>query len=145
MKPNNTFTIYLAGKMSGLTHIEMNTWRLAAQNRLSHFGLDTVNPCDYYNFELDPSTYTDTEVMQFDLWAVRNSDLILVNLDYPDSIGTAMELYVAHEYKIPIIAYRTDGQLSAVHPWVRLCCAKICGNLDEAIRYIAKYYGRVIK
>ena len=66
-------TIYLAGKMSGLDFDTMNNWRQRARfllNLKSGKPLNIINPVDYYNFEMDRSTYTDKEIKNFDLWAV---------------------------------------------------------------------------
>jgi len=62
---NNKFTIYIAGKMSGLTLEEMNSWRLKAERLLrisSDNQIHTINPVGYYNFEMNPNTYTESEV-----------------------------------------------------------------------------------
>jgi hypothetical protein len=65
------FKIYLAGKMSGLTFEQMNTWRIEVKNHIKDYGLEdaihTENPCDFYNFEIDPSTFSDKECKNFDL------------------------------------------------------------------------------
>lgn len=132
------FKIYQAGKMSGLTMEEMNEWREEATNRFEFISdlIQTLNPCHFYNFEIDPSTYTDFEVKEFDLWLVKNCDLVLVNLDYPDSIGTAIELHMAQEWKIPVISFGTAKN----HPWIELCITKRCETLEDAIDHICKFY-----
>ena len=88
--------IYLAGKMFGLSNAQMNNWRVGVARLLGE-NFHTINPCDYYNFEIDRSEYTDSEVKEFDLTQVKNSHIVLVNLEHPDSIGTAIELHMAHD------------------------------------------------
>jgi nucleoside 2-deoxyribosyltransferase len=131
--------IYLAGKMAGLTFEEMNTWRQQITNMLQYNTdkpLHIENPCDYYNFERDRSTYTDKEVKEFDLWLVKNCDLVIVNLDFPDSIGTAIELHMASEWKIPVIGFgKTE-----VHPWMELCLTKRCKTMLDAVEYVIDFY-----
>ena len=130
--------LYLAGKMSGLTFDQMNSWRLKATQMLDE-NFHIINPCNYYNFEIDRSTYTDHEVKQFDLWLVKNSNIVLVNLDYPDSIGTAIELHMAHdEWDIPVIAY--GGQNVEVHPWMLESITKRCDTLEDAVNHINSFY-----
>jgi len=136
------FKLYAAGKMSGLTYELMNTWRLDVEKLLGQTGYNirVVNPVSFYNFELDPTTYTDKEVMDFDLYQVRDSDLVLVNLDFPDSLGTAVELFYAHNIlRIPVVAFGTTKN----HPWIECCINKRCETLEDAVDYIVKFYLRV--
>lgn len=137
---NNKFTIYEAGKMSGLTYEEMNTWRVNAKRLLrvaSDNQINIINPVDFYNFSMSPDTYTESEVKEFDLHMVKSSDVILVNLDYSDSIGTAMEICMAHDvWNKPVIGF---GEKKS-HSWMELCVTKRCKTLKEAVDYIMLYY-----
>lgn len=139
--------MYLAGKMSGMTLEEMNAWRLRAVELLGEF-YHIINPCDYYTVDADRTVYpdggkefniTELEVKEYDLWAVEHSDIILVNFDYPDSIGTAIEIHMAHEvWKKPVIAF--GGASAYIHPWVRFCATKRCETVEDAVDYIHKFY-----
>jgi len=130
--------LYLAGKMSGLSIEEMSGWRLVATKLLDD-DFHIINPCVYYNFEMDRSTYTESEIKEFDLHMVKRSDIILVNFDFPDSIGTAIELHMAHDvWNIPVVAY--GGLSTEVHPWMTLSVTKRCKTLSDAVSYIYKYY-----
>jgi len=134
--------VYLAGAMSGLTLEEMNQWRLMANSSLKD-NFETINPCDYYNLMFDTDTYSELEVKKFDLWAVKHSDIILVNLDCPNSIGTAIELQMAFDvWHKPVIAY--GGNNAFVHPWILLSITKRCNKLKEAVTYINEYYGSIL-
>ena len=133
------FKIYECGKMAGLKLAEMNEWRLTASQLLYETGypITIVNPVNFYNFTLDPTTYTEREVMDFDLYQVRDSDLILVNLDFPNSIGTAIEMFYAHDIlKIPVVSFGTMQN----HPWIQCCVNKHCETLEEAVEYIKDFY-----
>ena len=144
--------IWLAGKMSGLTFDQMNAWRINATRLLriaSDNKIQTINPCDYYNFKMSPNTYTENEVMEFDLHMVKASDLILVNLENPNSIGTAIELYYAHDIlNKPVIGYGLNetnlchplNETNLCHPWMKLCLTKECKTLEQAIDYIVNFY-----
>ena len=128
---------YLAGKMSGLTLEEMNSWRLKAKWYLENLGINVFNPVDFYNFEIDSSTYTEQEVKDFDLMLVKKSNFILANLDYPNSIGTAIELHEAHDnWKIPVIGFGTKKN----HPWIECSLTKKVDTLMDAIDYIKEFY-----
>lgn len=130
--------IYLAGKMYGLSHTQMNNWRVGAARLLGE-NFHTINPCDYYNFEIGRSEYTDSEVKEFDLLQVKNSHIVLVNLEHPDSIGTAIELHMAHDvWCIPVIGY--GGSEDKVHPWMKLSLTKWCNTLEDAVNHINKFY-----
>lgn len=133
------FKIYLAGAMTGLSLEEMNSWRVKATNELQQYSdsIHTINPVNFYNFEMDESTYTEREVKEFDLYQVRNCDLVLVNLDFPNSIGTAIECHEAHDnWKIPVIGFGSK----VAHPWVELSLTKKCWSMEEAIEYIVDFY-----
>ena len=122
----------------GLTHTQMNEWRLKATELFGEY-FTIINPVDFYNFEIDRSTYTDLEVMDFDLIAVKNSDFVIVNFKTPDTIGTANELIMAYRvWGIPVIAF--GGEWEKVHPWMRCCTTKYCKTLEEAVAYIKEFY-----
>ena len=71
------------------------------------------------------------------MYQVRDSDLILVNLDFPNSIGTAIEMFYAHDIlKIPVVAF---GKMQN-HPWIQCCTNKHCETLEEAVEYIKDFY-----
>jgi len=130
--------------MSGLTLEQMNKWRLDASLLLGMDFYITINPVNFYNFELDRSTYTDREVKEFDLTAIKNSDLVLVNFEYPDSIGTAIELHMTHDvWGIPVIAF--GGDINKVHPWMVVSVTKYLKTLDEAVAYINEFYLPILK
>lgn len=130
--------VYLCGAMSGLTFEQMNEWRVNAKHLFQRYAenIHTENPCNYYNFEMNPNTYTQKEIKDFDLWLVRNCNLILVNLDYPDSIGTAIELETAQNNNIPVIGFGTTLN----HPWIELNITCKKNTLEEAIEYIMSFY-----
>lgn len=135
------FKVYLAGAMSNLSFEEMNDWRVKATKLFKQYpdNIHTINPVVHYNFEMDSSTYTNHEVKEFDLYQVKNSNMILVNLDHPNSIGTAIELECASRFwNIPVIAF--GGENYFVHPWVELCLDKRCHSLEEAVEHIIEYY-----
>jgi nucleoside 2-deoxyribosyltransferase len=136
----NIWTCYLAGKISGISLEESNTWRLVAKNVLENIYSDkkviAINPNDYYNFN-NKMHLTEKEIIRFDLNKVRNSDVILVNLD-GDSIGTSMELMLAHELHKPIVGYLESK--AELHPWLEYVCDRICENIFDAIDYIKNYY-----
>lgn len=143
------FKIYLAGAMSGLTFAEYNNWRFNLQNEFKEqyywgkYKLTVINPVDYYDFSKPGDTIEES--MEFDLWQVRTSDLVIVKLCEQNSIGTAMELCLAKELHKPIIGFYDSGNIDNVHPWLKECCNKIIdvtNNLDHTtlVRFVIDYY-----
>jgi len=135
---------YLAGKMSGLSVEEMCRWRnefkLKFKNHCEQEGIhnpfNIVSPTDFYSFE-EKKHKTEKEVMDYDLWLIKNSTLVVVNLDYPNSIGTAIELYEANKHcNIPVIGFGTIIN----HPWIEECVTVKFDSMDEVINYIFEFY-----
>lgn len=138
--------IYMAGAMSGLTFEESNEWRKYAKIKISkltskYFSNPSlvccVNPNDYYNFQIIKHK-SEHEVKEFDLFKLRHSDLVLVNLENINtSIGTAMELQVAHDNNIPIVAF---GDIINIHPWIVDTIWRTENNLEDACQYVVDYF-----
>lgn len=138
--------IYLAGKMSGLTFEESDKWRRDFKRVFKReMNYDTmhytvINPNDYYNFK-NPSHQNEREVMQYDLNHVRNSDIIVVNLDdINTSIGTAIELYVAAQNNIPVLAWGSNEEWFVAHPWLKECITRWDTGIMDICRYIRDFY-----
>ena len=138
--------IYLSGGMSGLTYVEQMRWRYDITSVI----LDKCDNHDirpYPNFFSPPEYYrvgeslhkSEREVMEFDLYKLRTSDLVIVNFNSPNSIGTAMELMLARELRIPIVGLLEDEDAN-LHPWLVECCGRIFSNLDELSDYVVLYY-----
>lgn len=134
--------IYLSGAVSGLSFEERNKWRLQIIKAIKYnneWEKNPIffNPVDYYNFE-EVQHKTEKEIMEFDLYNLRNSDLVVVNFNEPKSIGTAMELMLANELHIPIIGLNKDKK--ELHPWLECCCNRICDDIRELVSHVVEYY-----
>lgn len=135
--------IYLAGGMSGLSYKEQMGWRDQLIYCIKYSGLDLMksvnffSPPDFYNFE-EPQHKSEREVFEFDLYNLKKSDLVVVNFNDPKSLGTAMELAIAKENKIPVIGLNEkDAEL---YPWLRECCTRICDDFNELLNHIIEFY-----
>lgn len=136
--------IYLAGGMTGYSLEEQLKWRNNFKDAITFQYKDETKknpiifiPPNYYS----PSTNThksEREVMEFELANLRKSDVVVVNFNNPQSIGTAMELMTAKENKIPVVGYNVGAK--EIHPWLLECCTRICENLKETVEYIVHYY-----
>ena len=138
--------LYLSGGMSGLTVEESNGWRIKVKQDLFAFILNGTlkifNPMDSYIH--NEYHMNEKEAMQYDLNILRKSSYILVYFNDIKSLGTAMEIAIAHELKIPIIGVFDNKEnynaLDTLHPWVYNMCDVVLDSLDDAIRYIKNNY-----
>lgn len=135
--------IYLAGGMSNLSLDEQTKWRSNIKDAILYGEYDFnikpyfFSPPLYYNLE-DNRHKTEREVMVFDLNRLRKSDLVVVNFNVPESLGTAMELAVAYENRIPIIGLNEKS--IDLHPWLIECCTRICDNMYELVEHVSEFY-----
>ena len=134
--------IYLSGAMGSVSFEEQWNWRKGIIDEIS-YNHDCkkkpsfFNPVQYYNFE-EVRYKNQKEVMNFDLNALRNSDLVIVYFNDPSSLGTCAELAIAYERRIPIVGIRRGDK--ELHPWLYEFCDRICDNLKEAANYVADFY-----
>jgi nucleoside 2-deoxyribosyltransferase len=143
---SDVFQIYLAGGMQNLSFEEQNEWREKLCDNIMiqcyKINVDTkavniINPVDYYNFDKKLHK-TEKEVMNFDTNFVRNSDLIIVNANDPKSIGTSMEIAIAHEHRIPILILN-DGTRK-LHPWWTEMADRVFDDFETLCTYVVDFY-----
>ena len=129
--------------MGNLSFDEQSKWRRQIIDAIKFGDYDYekkpifFNPVDYYNFE-ETRHKSEREIMQFDLNGLRNSDLVIVNFNDPNSIGTTAELAIAYDMKIPIIGINKDNQ--ELHPWLVEFVSRMCNDLREAVAYTVDFY-----
>ena len=144
---NDKLTIYLGGKMSGLSKDGYIRWRkeltdaLYDESVLVGSNIQVINPATYFDFD-NMDRHLEKEVMQFDLNMVRQSDIVIVNVDdVSSSIGTAVELYEANLLNIPVIAYTYSGVVNdSIHPWIQECLSTVQMCKQELIDYVRDFY-----
>lgn len=139
-------SFYLCGGMGVFgkeRFLEGNEWRIYFKDKIESISNGKVmccNPNDHFNF-LDNSGYKDQrEIMEFDLYKVRNSDAIIVNFNDPKSIGSACEMMAAYERKIPIIGLCEIEKVDKLHPWLKCMCNRIFIDREELLLYLVKHY-----
>lgn len=137
-----TIKIYLSGSMSNVSFEEQSKWRQQIQDAIKfnyeHEKKATFfNPVQYFNF-VEKRYESELEIMNFDLNGLRNSDLVIVNFNNPSSIGTAMELMLAYEMRIPILGLNKDD--TKLHPWLECCCDRIFNNMKDLVEYTVEFY-----
>ena len=137
-----TVKIYLSGGMGNLSFEEQSRWRKQVTMAIKE-NYDCAkkpiffNPVNYFNFE-SVRYKTQREVMQFDLNGLRHCDLVIVNFNDPNSIGTCAELAIAYDMKIPIVGINKDG--NELHPWLECFCDRMCDSIREAVEYVVDFY-----
>lgn len=136
--------IYLAGGMSGLTREEMTDWRRKARRAFKDITdgmLDVVSPTDHVSYgskKAGNELCFDKEIMLFDIYGIRTSDLIIMNFNRPESIGTAIELGIAYENKIPVIGLNETNK--TLHPWQHEMCMRIFNDFDDLFIYVVEHF-----
>lgn len=135
------------GKFGKDNFDEGNKWRVYIKDQINYYYLIhncpckpiIINPNDYYNFIDDPPNYkTQGEVMEFDLYKLRMSNLVIVNFNDAHSLGTMAEIAIAYELKIPVVGLNSDNQ--KLHPWQEEICTRIFDNIDDLINYVNLFY-----
>lgn len=135
--------VYLSGGMGNLSFEEQSKWRMQIVNAIKYgeYGYEKkvafFNPVNYYNFQ-EVRHKSEREAMEFDLYNLRNSDLVIVNFNDPKSIGTACELILAKELHIPVIGINKDNQ--ELHPWLVECTTRMCSSIREAVEHVVEFY-----
>ena len=138
-----TCRMYLSGGMTGLTLKEQTKWREQFYNAIKYGDYDYVkkpiffDPTQRYSI-FDKEYKSEREAFEYDLYNLRNSDLVVVNFNAPNSIGTAMELMLAKELKIPVIGLNKDK--NDLHPWLLECCTRVCDNIRELVCHVVDFY-----
>lgn len=141
------YTIYLCGGMANFgkeNFSESNSWRkyckIALEGCECKYDVEAINPNDFYNFYDKPAYASEREVMNFDLYKLRNSDLVLVNFNDIYSLGSMAEIAIAFENRIPVIGIL--GKDQELHPWQKCMCERIFFDLNGAVDYIQDFYLR---
>ena len=138
-----TCRMYLSGGMTGLTLEEQTKWREQFYNSIKYGDYDYVkkpiffDPTQKYSI-FDKEYKNEREAFEYDLYNLRNSDVLIVNFNAPNSIGTAMELMLAKELKIPVIGLNKNK--NDLHPWLLECCTRVCDNMREVVHHVVDFY-----
>ena len=139
------YKIYTAGRMSGLTYEQQMGWRSQIEKLIrdkSDANIVFVHPPQYYNYEKHEHQ-TDAEVKIWDLSQVRDSDLVILNLEnIAESSGTQYELGVVesmNSFGSKHIHLIGVGHPDTDHPWIGLSLLRREDTLEDAAEYITNY------
>lgn len=139
--------IYLAGKMSGLSFEEMNSWRAEVKEKLiraaeeTGYTITVVNPVDFYNFE-EVRYQSEEEIEDYDLAHVLSSNIVVLNIDgLSTSEGTKIEIHDGKFHnKIPVIAFDEKDLYKDLHPWNKRDITRVEKDIDGVVEYIKDFY-----
>lgn len=138
-----TCRIYLSGGMLLLSWDEQTKWRRQIQDAIRFGDYDYskkpiyFDPTQYYNYE-EKLHKSEKEIIEFELNALRKSDLVIVNFNEPSSIGTAIEVAIAKELRIPVIGLNKDKK--DIHPWLLECTTRMCDDMGELVSHVVDFY-----
>lgn len=147
--------IYLCGAIEQLSFEDSQEWRIRSEEWFEKYTEEFVciNPNDY--FEYNQSYHkADSEVFRFLLHKVRESSVVLVNLDsIRQSVGSIVEIHEAYANDIPVIGfYECEKELSLeemksqFHSWIYEMVNRIETGTDaqkHAMHYIKNYYEEI--
>ena len=144
---SSRFKVFLSGGITGLNNEDCKAWRDFITSRFLYYCLldfSTVNQMNHFNPNEETSDALEKEAMMYDLHHLRTANLVIVNLNKTDSIGTAQELMLAYELHIPIIGFIKEENLSKIHPWIQTEVGKLFtykddSELEEILDLIAHY------
>ena len=139
----DTVKFYMAGGMGGLSIEEQMEWRKDIENKIkrktNYYQKSTYFFQPPYYYQPDGTAHrSEREARDFDLYRLRHSDIVVANFNIPNSIGTAQELAVAYEHRIPVIGLNEDKK--KLHPWLCECCTRICESREELVAHICNFY-----
>lgn len=125
--------IYLSGAMQDIHKEESVQWRECVKEFLPDF--ECFDPWEHFDFV---NQANEREVMEYDLWNLRQSDLVIVNFNFVRSLGTMSELAIAYDRRIPIVGFCDNA--NELHSWQKLFCMVVLNNLDEVIDYVNYHF-----
>lgn len=151
---SNKLKIFLSGGMSNIPEEDSKKWRrLFKQSKYknisSAYYADQyifINPTTLYKPSEPYDPIVEKEAMEYDLYWVKHSDLIVVNFNSLSSIGTAQEIMLAYTLNKPIIGMIEEDKYNQLHPWYKQECIKIfkykSDKLEDTINEIIEYIWR---
>ena len=135
-------TIYLSSGMSkfGKERLEEgDKWRKDIVEKIMAFyegEIDFFNPNKYFSFA--DENVSEKEAMDYDLYRLHRSDLLIYNATDPNSMGSIAEIAIAYERNIPILVLNEKNE--NLHPWIVNMAYKSFNDMDALVDYISYYF-----
>ena len=135
---------YLSGGMTKFGKEEFeksNSWRTDIKEQIEKMSegyITAFNPNEHYSMLSDPEDYSDREVMNLDIYKLRQSELVIYNNNDPLSCGSMIELGIAWEKRIPIFVLNEDRY--NIHPWVQCFAECVFCDREDMMKYLNEHY-----
>lgn len=151
---SNKLKIFLSGGMSNIPEEDSKKWRrLFKQSKYKNISsafyveqYNFINPTTLYKPSESYDPTFEKEAMVYDLFCVKQADVIVVNFNSLSSIGTAQEVMLAYTLNKPIIGMIEENKYNQLHPWYKEECIKIFkynpDKLENTINEIIEYVWR---
>ena len=146
--------VYLGGPIRSLSYNEAIKWRISADKYFNDVGIKCLSPMrgKEYLKEVDKITdsykdlkgYSSSEIFERDKFDIKRSNILLFNLlnRKGSIIGSFFELAWGHLLGKYCIVVVENDSVYAKHPFVKESASIMFDNLDEAIYYVGKIYGK---
>lgn len=118
-KESKLITVFLSGGMTGLSREEMTGWRNKIKECSSYYDMYVISPTDYFMNGDTKDEDEDRAAFLYDTYWVKRCDVVIVNMNNPNSIGTAQEMMLAHVYHKPIIMIASREKWDDIHSWLK--------------------------
>lgn len=151
---SNKLKVFLSGGMSNIPEEDSKKWRrLFKQSKYKNISsafyvkqYSFINPTTLYKPSEPYDLTLEKEAMAYDLFCVKQADVIIVNFNSLSSIGTAQEVMLAYSLNKPIIGMIEEDKYDQLHPWYKQECIKIfkykSDKLEDIINEIIEYIWR---
>ncbi len=138
--------IFLSGGMSNIPEEDSKKWRrlfkqYKYKNISSAFYAEQysfINPTALYKPSEPYDPTLEKEAMAYDLFCVKQADVIVVNFNSLSSIGTAQEIMLAYTLNKPIVGMIEEDKYDQLHPWYKEECIKIFKYNSDELEYIIR-------
>lgn len=135
---------YLSGGMTKFgadRFYASNNWRVDLKEQIRNLSDGYIvgfSPNEHFNLMDDPESYDDREVMNLDIYKLRQSELVIYNNNDGYSRGSMIELGIAWERQIPIFVL--DENNEDIHPWVSCMAERIFTDREDMMMYLSAHY-----
>jgi hypothetical protein len=143
--PSPHRTVFLSGRIDGVSLAESSGWRQRAAVVLAQAGLGFYDPTRVIRAQGAGYRPAPNEVFTNDRWHLARADVLLVNLELPSVVETAHapfftigEMFLAHAAGLPVIAF---GPAFRGRPGYEAIVTRAFDDLAAALHYIIELYG----
>jgi hypothetical protein len=136
--------VFLSGRIDRIDLKEAAHWRQQASELLWREGFEVYDPTRV----MLQGTWTGPvpkEVFTNDRWNLMRSDVVLVNLNLPETIDrrdipffTIGEMFIAHEIGLPLITF---GGCYEGRPGYDAIVTRSFDSMEAALCYVVRAYG----